>query len=112
MLVNEIEREQRMAQMIKNSEKQDDVESFVEFVNVVDREFSKVDITPKRAGSETRLRKIAVIEIDGDDAVCAAAFHFDAVKSGVATDVEDCFATQIRRNGKLKSFPFYARVIA
>jgi len=55
MLVNEVERQQWMAQMIKNSEEQDYVESFVELVNVVDRKFSEFDIEAKRRRGETRL---------------------------------------------------------
>src|SRR5436309_14210119 len=112
MLVNEIEREQRMTQMIKNSKKQNDVESFLEFVNVVHGKFSKLDIKPKRARREARLSEIAVIEIDTKHAIGAATLHLDAVESAVTTDVEHRFATQIRRNSILKPLPLYAWVIA
>src|SRR3954466_15374917 len=101
-----------MSQMIKDSEEQNDIELFAEFVHVIHRKFAKLDLISERLRGETGLRQVPVVKIDRHHAIGAPPFHFDAVEPAVAADVEYCFAPQIRRNRMLEPLPFDARIIA
>src|SRR5437868_1327860 len=112
MLVNQVECEQRMAQMVQHSKKQNDIELLAELLHVVNGEFAKFDFAAERFRGKFCLGQISVVEIDRHHAVGAASFHFDAVEPAIATDVQHCLTAQIRRNRILKSLPLYAWIIA
>src|SRR5438128_3660170 len=101
-----------MAQVIKHTEEKNDVEFLAEAVDVVDREFLKLDIELERVSRELRLRQVMLVEINADHARGAAPFHLDAVEAGIATDVEHAFVTQVVRQCMLEALPFLPRVIA
>src|SRR5256885_1082399 len=112
MLVDQIEGEQRMPQMIKDSKEQNDVKMLPELVYVVHGEFSEFNVQPQHVGCVMCLRQISLVEINAEHTIGSAAFHLDAVESGVATDIEYGFASQIRGNRVLESFPLHAWKIA
>ena len=64
MLVDQIEREQRMAQMIEHADEEHDVEPLAERADVVDRELAELDVEPVHLGGEPGLRQIVLVEID------------------------------------------------
>ena len=43
---------------------------------------------PQTSRGEPRLREVAVVPVDADDALGAAALHLEGVEAGVAADVE------------------------
>ena len=51
-------------------------------------------------------------EASVQDAIRAAPFHLDAVKAGVAADVQHRGAAQIGRQGAFKLRPFHSRIVA
>src|SRR5438045_7593046 len=112
MLVDQIQREQRMPQMIKDPEKQNDIELLAKLVHVIDREFSKFDVQRERVGCEMCLRQIPLAEINAKHAISSAPFHLNAIEASVATDIEYAFTSQICRNRLLESFPYHACNIA
>src|SRR3989440_10071336 len=112
MLVDQIQREQRMPQMIKDPEKQNDIELLAKLVHVIDREFSKFDVQPERVGCEMCLRQISLVEINAKHAIGSAPFHLNAVEAAVATDIEYAVTSQIGGNRVLESFPLHAWEIA
>src|SRR5690606_33137473 len=59
MLVNQVEREQGMAEVVEHAEEEDDVETLAQRCHVVDRHLPELDIGPQDIGRETRLLQIA-----------------------------------------------------
>src|SRR5947209_8415146 len=112
MLMNEVERKQRMAQVVQHAKKKNDIELLTELLHVVNGEFAKFDFAAERLGGESRLGQISVVEINRDYAVGAAPFHLDAVEAAIAADIQHRLTAQVRRNRMLKPLPLYAWIIA
>src|SRR2546430_17327302 len=109
MLVDQIQREQRMPQMIKDPKKQNDIELLAKLVHVIDREFSKFDVQPERVGCEMCLRQISLVEINAKHAISSAPFHLNAVEAAVATDIEYAVTSQIGGERLPESVPLHHR---
>ena len=56
MLVDQVERQQRMAQMIEHAHEQHEVEALAQRGDVVDRQLAELDVEPDHLGGEPRLR--------------------------------------------------------
>ena len=67
VLPNEVKREQGMPQMIKHTEKQNEVERLPKASNIIDRELPKFHLHTKRFGNETALSEIAFVRIDSEN---------------------------------------------
>src|SRR5436305_14594750 len=74
LLYNLIEREQRIAQVVKHSHKQDKIEFSGNRIHVVDGALGKFDIQSKNLGGKTRLLKITIIHIDAQNAAGSPLF--------------------------------------
>ncbi len=112
MFVQQVEREQRMAEVVEHSHEQHDVEAFTERRHVVHREASEFDLDAGHLGGEARLIQVALVPVDADDAVGATAFHFDRIEAAVAPDVEHGASLQIVGQRVRESAPFDRRVVA
>lgn len=112
MLVDQIERQQGMAQMVEHPEKKHEVESLAEESDIVDRELPELDLLAADFGGEARLGQIVRVGVDADDARGPATLHLDAVEARVAADVENRSSRQVRGNRVAKALPFDSRVIA
>src|SRR5438874_4496957 len=112
MLMNQVEREQRMAQVVQHAKKKNDIKLLTKLLHVVNGEFAKFDFAAERLRGKFCLGQISVVEIDRDDPVRAASFHLDAVEAAIAADIQHRLTAQVRRNRMLKSLPLYAWIIA
>src|SRR5690348_3981176 len=112
VLVNEVERQQRMTKVIEHAHEHDEIEALTELTDVVNRQLAKFDVEAAHPGGKARLRQIFIDGVDADDARCAAALQLHRVETGVAADVEDRVAGEIARNGVGEAAPFDGRIIA
>ena len=112
MLMDQVEGQERMAQMIENAQKQDDVEPLADAAHVVNRELTELDLDPGDLGGEGGLGQIVGIGIDGHDPLGAAALHLDGVEAAVAADVEHGLAGEIGRDGVREALPFDVGIVA
>ena len=111
VLVDEVEREQRVAQVVEHPEEEHEVEALVEGGDVVDRELAELDVHAAHLGGEARLGEIAVVEIHGDHPVGAAPLHLDGVEAGVAADVEHGPPAQVARHRLGEVRPLVRRIV-
>jgi hypothetical protein len=101
-----------MAQVIKHAHEEHEIEFLSQLGDVINRELAKLDIDFERFRNKTRLPQITFIEINAENAVCATPFHLDAVKPGVAADIEHAFAGKIIGYGVRKLPPFDCGIVA
>src|SRR3954470_13568510 len=101
-----------MTQMIENTHENDEVETFPQRTDVVDRHFAELDVETVHVGREARLRQVVVAGVESEDAGRAAPLHLHRVESGIASDVEDRAAGKICWNGVGKAPPFHRGIIA
>ena len=106
MLVDQVERQQRMAQVVEHAHEQHEVELLAERADVVDREVAEFDVEAVDLGGEARLRQIVLVEVDAEHALGAAPLHLHRVEAGVAADIEHRLAGagragSRRRNGAI-----------
>src|SRR5438105_11838077 len=112
MLADEIEGQERVAQMVEYPKKQHEVETLAERADVIDRELREFDIETGHLGREARLLEIALVVIDREHPRGAAALHFQGIKAGIAADIEDALAGKIGRDRVGEMPPFHRRVVA
>src|SRR5204862_4695343 len=101
-----------MAQVIEHAHEEDEIELFAELRDIVNGELAKLDVCAEHFGGEAGLSEISLVEIDADDTVSSAAFHFDGVVTGVATDVQNSSAGKVFRQREGKRAPFRGGIIA
>src|SRR5207248_953199 len=75
----EVQREQRMAQVIKHAKKENDVECLPDLTHVVYGEIAKFDIGIAHFRGKARLAKVIGILIYAEHARCTAALHFEGI---------------------------------
>src|SRR6476620_3613408 len=112
MLADEIERQERVAQMVEYPKEQYEVETLAERADVIDRELREFDIEAGHLGCEARLLEIALVVIDREHPRGAAALHLQRIKPGVAADIENTLAGKIGRDRIGEMPPFHRGVIA
>src|SRR4051812_29008805 len=112
MLVNEIERQERMAQVVKNAHEEHHIKPLVEASNIEDGELSKLDVMSCHLRGKARLSQIHIIKIDPDDPAGAALLHLDGIEASVAADIEHRLAGQILWNCVGEALPFDGGIIA
>src|ERR1043165_5759005 len=111
MLADEIERQERVSQMVKDPEEQHEVEAFAERADVIDRELREFDIEAAHLSREARLLEIALVVIDREHARRAAPFHFQRIEPRVAADIEDAFAREIGWDRIREMPPLHCRIV-
>src|SRR5205085_1225088 len=112
-VVQDVEREQRVAEVIEHAHEDDHVELLAEFADIVDIHFAELDVVvADDAGGEAALFEIRLIAVDGYDARGAALLHLDRVEAGVAADIEHRLAGQVGRNGVREVLPFDVWIVA
>src|SRR5436190_21575752 len=111
MLVNEIECEQGMAKVIKNTKKQNDIKLLSNLMQIVNRELSEIDFETERQRCELGLSKVTFIKINCENMIRPAAFHFDAIEACVASNIQNGFLSEIVRSGVTELAPFHIGII-
>jgi hypothetical protein len=96
--VQQIERKERMPQVVGDAHEEHQIEPSSEFADVVHRHAVKFDFGAGDLRGEARLRKIRFVEIDAHHQVRAPALHFEGVEPCVAAHIEYCPAAQILRD--------------
>ncbi len=112
MGADQIERQQRMAQMIEHAEEQHDVEPLLESSDLIDRQLAEFDVETVDLGGELRLVEIVLVEIDAEHPSGAAPLHLDGVEPAIAADVEHARAGKIGRQRMAELPPFVLRIVA
>ena len=112
MFVDQIEGEERMAEMIEHAHKNDEIEFLVEGTDFPDGEAAKIDVGREHIGGKARLREVVFIGIDAENSISAAAFHLDGIEAGVAADIEHGFASQVTRKGVAEALELGAWIIS
>src|SRR3954449_11638345 len=98
MVVKQVQRQQRMAKVIKNAHKDNDVERLPELWDIVDVHSCKLDIEFVDLGGKSRLRQVVLIRVDTEDAARPSALHLHRIKTGITADIEDRFSGEVFRN--------------
>src|ERR1051326_2977035 len=111
MLADEIERQERVSQMVKDPEEQHEVEALAECADVIDRELREFDIEAAHLSREARLPEIALVVIDREHARRAAPLHFQRIEPGIAADIEDGLAGEVGRDRIREMPPLYRRIV-
>src|SRR3954451_9930581 len=112
MLIDQVERQQRVAQMVEHAHEDDEVKAFVEHPNVINRQIPEFDVKAIHFCGEASLSEIFVASVQPEHPLGAATLHFNSIEAGVAPDVEDRFSFQACRDHIRKVAPFYPRVVA
>ena len=112
MLADQVEREQRVAQVVEHAHEEHEVEPLAQRADVVDRELAELDLEPSHLGGEARLGEVALVAVDAEHARGAAPLHLDGVEAGVAADVEHGLAGQVGRDRVGEAPPLHRRVVA
>lgn len=112
MLVDEIEREQGMTKVIKDTEEQNDVEPLAELGDIVNRQFPIFDVEAADLSGEPRLGQVARIGIDADDSGSSGTLRGDRVITGVAADIEYTPTSKLGSNQVPKATALNGWVIA
>ncbi len=112
VLVDQIERKQRMAQVIQHADEQHDIELLSQHADVIDRQSAELDVQPVDIGGEPSLCQIVFVEIDSQHTIGAAPLHLQRKESAIAADVQHRPAAQIMRNGVCIAAPLDVGVIA
>src|SRR5437764_13160011 len=113
MLADEVEREQRVPQMVEDAHEDHEVEALAQRGDVVDIELGEFDVVEiEHFAREPRLGEIALVAVDTEHPAGAAALHLDRVEAGVATDVEHAFPAEVLRQLRSEAAEFRARIIA
>ena len=89
MLVDEVQREQRVPQVVEHAHEQHDVEALVEPTDLEHRQLAQLDVDAADLGGEAGLREVALVAVDAEHALGATALHLDGIEAAVAADVED-----------------------
>ena len=111
MVVDQVERQQRMAQVVEHAHEEDDIEPLPQTRHIVHRQLSEIDFGAFDFRGEPGLRQVARVEVDADHPGGAAAFHLQRVEASVAADVEHRLAAQIGGDRVLETAPLHHRVI-
>jgi hypothetical protein len=110
--VEEVEREERVAQVVEHAHEQHEVEALAEGGDVVHRELPELDVEAGDLAGEARLREVALVRVDPHDPGGAAALHLEREEPGVAPDVEDGLPIEALRQGARDGAPHDVGVIA
>src|SRR4051812_47139962 len=91
MLADEVEGEERVAQMIEHAHEDHEVEGLADRTDVIDVELGELDyiVVAEHLGGEPGLIEIALVAVDAEHAARSAAFHFDRIEAGIAANVEN-----------------------
>src|SRR5688572_24668575 len=99
MLVYEIQRKKRMPEVVKHAHENHEVELLTQRADLVNRQFSKLNIGLEHFCREPRLVQILVVEIHRNHAFGSPTFHFERVEAGIAANIQNALPGQIRRKG-------------
>jgi hypothetical protein len=88
MLADEVERQQRVAQVVEHPHEEHHVELLTKPGNVVDRHLLEFDVVPGHLRGKSGLRQVARVEVYSHHALSAASLHLDGVEAAIATDIE------------------------
>jgi hypothetical protein len=77
VVVDQVQRQQRMAQVVEHAHEHHEVEALAQLADVVDRQLAKLDVLALHLGGEAGLLQVAVVEVDAEHAIGAAPLHLD-----------------------------------
>src|SRR5690349_18697201 len=77
VLVQHIERQQRMPQVIQNAEKQNQIKLLPQFMKLINGKATKIDLHATDVGRKPRLGQVSVVRVNADDSVGAAQLHLN-----------------------------------
>src|SRR5215211_5386653 len=112
MLMQEIQGEQRVAQVVQHAHEQHEIKLFVQFSNAIDGKVSKLDLRSTHVRGKTCLGQVLLIGVDRNYTIRAALLHLNRVKARIAADIQYRFPAQIFRDSRCKPLPLDLRVVS
>src|SRR5579871_463856 len=112
VLVQQIQRQQRMPEVVEDAQKQHQIKLLPERADLVHRHPAELNRRARNFRDESRLLQISFVGIDAKHARGAAPLHLDRIESRVAADIEHGFPSEIRRDRMRELLPFERRVIS
>jgi hypothetical protein len=112
MLMDKVESEEGVAEVIKDTHEDDEIESFAESGDIPDGETAELDFDALDLRSEAGLAEVMFVRVDAEDAGGSASLHFERVEACVAADVEDGPAGEVDGDGVAEAREFSLRVVA
>jgi hypothetical protein len=112
VLMDEVESEEGMAEVIKNTHEDDQIEGFAKSGNIPDGETAKLDVDILDLGSEAGLAEVMFVRIDAEDAGGSASLHLERVETGVAADIKDSLAGEVGGDGVAEARELSLRIVA
>src|SRR4051812_21941351 len=97
VLPQQVEGEQRIAQVIEDAHEQHQIEFLAETADVVDRSLVELDVEAEAIGEQPRLTQVERLAVDADDVRRAAPLHLERVEPRVAADLEHRPPGEVRR---------------
>ncbi len=112
VFVQDVEREQRMPQVVQDAHEEHQIESLLERGQVVDGHLAQIDVEPGNLRGQPGLREVPRVAVDAEHAVGAAPLHLERVEACVAAYVQHRAAAQVCRDGMGEPPPLHGWVIA
>ena len=113
MGADQVQRQQRVAQVVKHPHEDHEVEAFAQRGHVIDAHLAELDpVHVQHLGRQPRLRQIAGVAVDPENARGAPAAHLEAVEARVAADVEHGLARQVAGDEMGEAGELVGRVVA
>jgi hypothetical protein len=112
VLVNQVEREERVPQMIEDTHKDDEIEPFSKARHVPHCHPTKFDINLFYLRRKSCLSEIVLIGVNTQHLGCTATLHFKRIEARIASDVQHALAGEISRYRMPESRELCFRIVA
>jgi hypothetical protein len=112
VLMDEIESEEGMAKVIKDTHEDDEIESFAESGDIPYGETAELDVDALDLGGEAGLAEVMFVRVDAEDAGGSASLHLERVETGVAADIKDSLAGEVGGDGMTKARELSLGIVA
>src|SRR6185312_8553979 len=94
MLMDQVKRQQRMAKVIKHAHEHYEIKCLAERCYIPHSHLYEFDIYAFNLRSKPGLPQIALIGIDAKHSFRSPSLHLQAIESGIAANIQNCFAGQ------------------
>jgi hypothetical protein len=112
VFMDEVESEEGVAEVIKDTHEDDEVEGFAESRDIPDSETAELDVDALDLGGEAGLAEVMFVRVDAEDAGGSASLHIQRVETGVAADIKDSLAGQVGGDGMAEARELSLRIVA
>jgi hypothetical protein len=112
VLMDQVKSEERVAEVIKDTHEDDEVEGFAESADIPDGETAELDVDALDLGGEAGLAEVMFVRVDAEDAGGSASLHLQRVETGVAADIKDSLTGEVGGDGVAEARELSLRIVA